>query len=156
MSFGGQNPTIIVLKEGLNFWNIELLYIRENWSWLFMIYFFRNWCLTRTGTDNIQHKRLLSCPGYDKEHLGTIWRWFVTRWCQWKTDNYKWWCYSYEGTFYTPRENKSHFSYIIFHRRHILVHNTTSSCYLMIKFWYISPRYIWADKTSPLFFPLWK
>jgi hypothetical protein len=80
MSFGGQTPTIVVLREGqLGRLLLEMV----------VLMLCRNGSVTGARADTVEHQRM-SCRAVDyQEHFGPVWRRFIARGREWQADNHK-------------------------------------------------------------------
>jgi hypothetical protein len=82
MSFGGQAPTIIVLKEGgvTYFPSAQTVQLNE---------MCRHRSVAGARTDTIEHQRMSSSTGYHQEHVRSIWRRSVTGRLERQADNHE-------------------------------------------------------------------
>lgn len=77
-AFGGQTPTIIVLKEGLCFpfaapW-VSLVWVRNARISLILILFpdDRHRCIPRQRPGHLEHQCMSRSPGHDKDDARTL------------------------------------------------------------------------------------
>jgi len=92
MSFGGQTPTIIVLKEG----TLRMSFLAINNTLTRMIKY-RHGLVARKRADHIEYQRLSSCSGNDTKYTRSLWRRFVTCGCKRQANDHERWRDCYEG-----------------------------------------------------------
>lgn len=93
MSFGGQTPTIIVLKEGkAELWELHSKNLTNQST--------RNRSVAGPRTDHLQHQRLFSRSDHHQEHIRPIRRRFATSRRKWQANHHKRWRNSDEAARY--------------------------------------------------------
>jgi hypothetical protein len=91
MSFGGQTPTIIVLKEGTS----RMSFQATNNTLMRIKY--RHGLVARKRADHIEYQRLFSCSGNDTKYTRPLWRRFVACRCKRQANDHERWRDCYEG-----------------------------------------------------------